>query len=98
MKVLRQRQFDPPIEHPVSKINNITMASKKHSLSAKSNVLHRGVIFDPPIEHPVSKINNITMASKKHSLSAKSNVLHRGVISLSEMCFLHSHMQQDDCS
>jgi hypothetical protein len=33
-----QHRFDPPIEHPIPKINKIAMTSKKHSFGTKSNV------------------------------------------------------------
>jgi hypothetical protein len=38
MKLVLQRQFDPPIEHHVPKINKIAMTSEKHSFGTKSNV------------------------------------------------------------
>jgi hypothetical protein len=38
MKLVLQRQFDPPIEHHVPKINKIAMTSKNHSFGTKSNV------------------------------------------------------------
>jgi hypothetical protein len=38
MKLVLQCQFDPPIEHPVPKINKISMTSEKHSFGTKSIV------------------------------------------------------------
>jgi hypothetical protein len=38
MKLVLQRQFDPPIEHPIPKINKIAMTFGKHSFGTKSNV------------------------------------------------------------
>jgi hypothetical protein len=35
MKLVLQCQFDPPIEHPVPKINKIAMTYEKHSFGTK---------------------------------------------------------------
>jgi hypothetical protein len=58
MKLVLQRQFDPPIEHHVPKINNIVMTSEKHSFSTKSNVcssLSDTIICDVLPTHSYSK-------------------------------------------
>jgi hypothetical protein len=87
MKVVVQRHFDHPLEHPVQKINMVAMASEKHSLCTNSIVrssLSDSIIGDAGLTPSKQQAIAIKPAVKKVAAGATNlHAPHQQVLPLS---------------
>jgi hypothetical protein len=83
MKLVLQRQFDPPIEHPVPKINKIAMTSEKHSFGTKWNVgssSSDSIIGDVLPTHSYGKKTVATHSQRCHGSEQKLKPSMCGIV------------------